>query len=275
MSLTSFIKTPEVREKFAQEFPMPAFNLKSKILCPPRTENYSLIGTAFDYLLRFYLKYNNPSAVTNGWVAELAVEKTKPYPELFEKTEPMLQQAKKVYEKYLKSGELNDELVKATIHLAQLDPIFRAGKVYPNLGVIDNEDVKDLRCLISNVKLSNFKAEKACLLNPTFCGESIVGGADADLVIDNSLIDVKTTKDLRLSRDNFNQLIGYYILYKIAGINQYGEDLEIKRLGVYSSRYGALFTLPTDTILKSVDIEEFIRWFKKKAKEQFGHLKSN
>jgi hypothetical protein len=270
MSLTSFIGIPEVREKFRKEFPMPIFNLKSPILCPPRTNHYGLVGTAFDYLLRFYLKYHNPQAITNEWVAELAVELTKPNSKLFKKTNSILQQAKEIYEKYLKTGEMNDEVIKTAIYLAQLDPIFRAGVIDPNLGIIDKNDVEDLRSLLSNIKLDTFKAKNICILNPTFGeGSHLVGGADADLLIDDTLIDVKTIKKLELDRNHFNQLIGYYILFKIGGIDQYQNSLEVKKLGVYFSRHGILFTIPIDTILNSTNIEDFTKWFKKKAKEHF------
>lgn len=40
-----------------------------------------------------------------------------------------------------------------------------------------------------------------------------------DLLLDNSLIDIKTTKYLELKRDYLNQLIGYYILFLIGGID--------------------------------------------------------
>ena len=69
MSLTSFISVPEVEKKFTEEFPVPPTTYKPKILCPPRTAHYSMVGTAFDYLLRFYIKYHNPNAFTSRWVA--------------------------------------------------------------------------------------------------------------------------------------------------------------------------------------------------------------
>jgi len=68
MSLTSFLNKKDVREKFREEYPKPRFNIKKEILCPPLTQDYGLVGTAFDYLLRFYIKYSNPKAITKQWV---------------------------------------------------------------------------------------------------------------------------------------------------------------------------------------------------------------
>lgn len=270
MSLTQFIKIPEIREKFAETFPIPVFNLKNPLICPPRTTHYGLVGTAFDYLLRFYIEYNNPGTITHRWVAEEAVKLTKKDANLFKKANALLQKTKKVYKTYLQSGEINDEVLKATIFLAQLDPIFRAGYIDPNLGMAEKEDIADLRSLIDCVKVDTFKSKEICVLNPTFdIASALVGGADADLVIDNTLIDVKTTKNLRLDRDQFNQLVGYYILHRLDEPLQFADGIIIDNLGIYFSRHGVLFTVPITTILNSKKIEEFIDWFENKAREYY------
>lgn len=276
MSLTSFISIPEVNKKFTEEFPTPPIESKPKILCLPKTTHYGLVGTAFDYLLRFYIKYHNPSAFTSRWVADSAVELIKKIPELFTKTSSILQHCKEIYEGYLKSGEMNDEVIKSTIYLAQLDPIFRAGKIDKKLGVVDKEDIEDLNALICNVEPRTFKAKKLCALNPTFGeGSILVGGADADLLIDDTLIDVKTTKYFKLEKSYYHQLIGYYILFKIGGITRheagrmfrYRGNLEIKKLGIYFSRHGYLLTIPIEAVLKSTNFEDFTKWFESKAKQ--------
>ena len=40
----------------------------------------------------------------------------------------------------------------------------------------------------------------------------MVGGADADFIAGGTLVDIKTTKNGRFTRDRFNQLAGYCIL---------------------------------------------------------------
>lgn len=69
MSLTSFLNIKEVKEKFLEEFPkLFTFRVKTPLLAPPLTNNYQLVGTAFDYLLRFYIKLLNPNAIESSWV---------------------------------------------------------------------------------------------------------------------------------------------------------------------------------------------------------------
>lgn len=42
MSLTSFIKIKQVREKFQETFVLPDFNYQTALLAPPLSENYML-----------------------------------------------------------------------------------------------------------------------------------------------------------------------------------------------------------------------------------------
>ncbi|KKN53025.1 hypothetical protein LCGC14_0606550 [marine sediment metagenome] len=135
--------------------------------------------------------------------------------------------AEERYTHFLETGQLTDDLIKSALYLSKLEAIFRAGYIVDDIEFIDDEDVEDLRKLISLVDLEFFKANKVCILNPTFGGGSkLVGGADADLVVDDMLIDIKTVKKLTFSREYLDQLIGYYTLYKI---------------GVYFSRYRYLY----------------------------------
>lgn len=286
MSLTSFIHIPEVRQRFAKSFPKPSFKLDAKILAPPLTKHYSLIGTAFDYLMRFHLKYLNPKSIERTWVAESAVELLRSHPEYFiirkaytpsnikrtlAKADNIIRRAKEASSTYQQTGSMTDELLESAIYLAQLDPIFRAGVIDPNIGIADKGDAEDLRNLISAVDAKVFKAERICVLNPTFGeGSHLVGGADCDLLIDDTLIDIKTTKALEIKRDYFNQLIGYYILFTIGGIDGSPSGAVVKNLGIYFSRYSVLHTIPVSRLTGNPNFPDFRNWFEGKAKEVFN-----
>jgi len=175
MSLKTFLDNKDVRARFSEEFPKPKFGLKKEVLAPPVTKHYSLVGTAFDYLLRFYIKWLNPQAIVQEWVAELSTERMRelglalnsrrdptmlPIPiddDLLEKADEMLSQTKKAYSDYIKSGRMNDEVIKCTILLAQLDTYFRAGIIGEDFGIVDDGDVADLRRLISIISPDSFK----------------------------------------------------------------------------------------------------------------------
>jgi hypothetical protein len=281
MSLTSFIAMPAVREKFSETFQYPTLGPSPKLCCPPKTEHYGLVGTAFDYLLRFVIKAGNPNAITQQWVADLAVEAAKDTGD-FERYNSFLQEAKDAYGTYLKTKRLDDKVIKAALLLAQLEIIVRSkGIVDPNMGKVEKLDIDDVRNLISSTKLGTFKSKRVCILNPTFGSGFIVGGADADMVIDDTLIEIKTVKDFRLDKRYYNQLIGYYILSKInkidshdigsaedidiGGIDGYDKKLEIKNLAIYFSRYATFVNFKISDVMKGVDETKFISWFQKTA----------
>ena len=72
MSLTSFLKDREVKSLFKEYFKKPRMSTKNEPMAPPLTRHYPLVGTAFDYLMRFYLEYLNKNAISKHWVAEVS-----------------------------------------------------------------------------------------------------------------------------------------------------------------------------------------------------------
>jgi demethoxyubiquinone hydroxylase (CLK1/Coq7/Cat5 family) len=83
------------------------------------------------------------------------------------------------------------------MRLAGLDAIARAGADkldFASLDNIDPQDIEDLRALYNLAEKADFSG-RSVLLNPIFGAASfMVGGADADLMIDGTVVGVKTTK---------------------------------------------------------------------------------
>jgi len=63
LSLTSILKNG-FSKVILENIPIPRdkFQGSKECVVKPRTKNYSLVGTAFDYLLRSYLKFLHPDA---------------------------------------------------------------------------------------------------------------------------------------------------------------------------------------------------------------------
>lgn len=262
MSLTSLLKnSADVRERFKSEFVMPPLGAVKDLAAPPLTPGVSPVGTAFDYLLRFYIERLNPESKVREWTAKAGADD---FPELVEK-------AKRAHKQFLKDGKITDELLRAVLYLAQLEPLGRRfvdDSYLDKIGNIEPKDIQDLRKLISLVKPELFTAQSVCLLNPCFGRASeLVGGADCDLVIDDCLIDIKTVKDLKVKPEYFNQLVGYYVLFRIGGIDGQPGGHSIKRLGIYFSRHGYLWLVNVKDVVKEASLPLFIDWFKKRAKE--------
>lgn len=271
MSLTSILRSDDqIRDLFKVFFDKPRLPAGPEMKAPPNTENYAMIGTAFDYLLRFEVARLNSDKTDNerrgGWVAEKAAEQISD-PELQKEAQDMVESARERRDEYISTGEMTDSLLRSVIHLARLDPIFRARRGHDKIGAdINSGDIEDLHQLLAVVPRDQFKSEKLCFLNPTFgMGSLLVGGADGDLVIDDKIIDFKTTKKWSVRRRSFNQLIGYYTLHKIDGVERIEPKPEIRRLCVYFSRHGVMHTYHIQDLVEPDDFEEFMEKFEQRC----------
>ncbi len=279
MSLTSFLERKDVKAQFRETFAKPAVAPYQALRGIPLTKNYSLVGTAFDYVVRFYLERLYPFAHASPWVAEIALSSPATL-FILPQAEGIIQTARQHHQTYLETGLLTDELLRSALLLAQIDPWFRARKIVPDFGTVDKRDITDLRNLIGLVTPQTFQAEHVCLLDPTFGAASkLVGGADVDLVIDDAIIDIKTTINSKFQRDHFDQLIGYYILYQLGGIDGLRPGHEINKVGIYSSRYGGLYDFAITDLAAEGVFETFSKWFVEQAQQVFGtnleELKAN
>jgi hypothetical protein len=212
MSLTSFLDLKDVKAKFREVFVKPTVTSFGEIGAAPLTKNYGVVGSAFDYLLRFYLERHYSSARAKHWVAEIALHSPilSRHRTVFEQAQTIVRKAREQHSQYLQDGQISDDLLHSCVLLSHIDMLYRPGIIPPQFGIIDERDILDLRNLINLVTPLTFRVEHHCLLNPTFGAASfLVGGADADLVIDNTIIDIKTTKEPRLQADHFYQIIGY------------------------------------------------------------------
>ena len=146
------------------------------------------------------------------------------------------------------------ELCRYCYGLALFDEILRAGrninspldKLPPSAGV------GDLLAIASDASVTvsarwpprSSTAERALLagkavLKPTFSGSRDIGGADADLIVDRVLIDVKAAVDPGDIRKRWWpwQLLGYTLL-------DYADEYQIDSVGLYLARQALLIKWP-------------------------------
>lgn len=81
--------------------------------------------------------------------------------------------------------------------------------------------------------------------NPTFALSRAIGGADADLVLDGCLLEIKTTVKPGLNPEWFRQLLGYVLLDTD---DAYG----IRRIGLLLPRQAVLVSWPLDELLDAM-----------------------
>ncbi|MFC7236629.1 hypothetical protein [Halosegnis marinus] len=276
MSLTSFLSDDgELRILLDQTFPKPEFAMEVPRRAEPQTRNYALIGTAFDYVLRFWLERQYPDAETKPWVAHQGLQLAQALPmdpatPEGQSLESFLDAIEERHAAYLESGEMTDELLGGTLDLARFDWVYRSGRPPESLGEHAEGDLADLRQLLAIIPEAEFRGADSVLLNPTFGDASrLVNGADADLVFDGLLLDIKTVKDLSLKVGYWRQLVGYAVLTDLAA-DDTTVPSQFDEIGVYFARHGALWRTATDAIYGHPKYDQFADWFRERATEHFG-----
>jgi hypothetical protein len=106
------------------------------------------------------------------------------------------------------------------------------------------EDVADLVALMKAIPPDLVDSSACCLLNPVFASSPAVGGADADVVLGETLIDIKVTKTDRVSREWFDQVLSYYLLFRLGGLHDVTDQPSLTYLGLYFARHGRLVKWP-------------------------------
>ena len=276
MSLTNFIKLPDVTARLKEAFPLPTVKLDGPMLAKPRTRRHMMIGSAFNYLLKFYIEMNH-GLPRRYWIAEIPfcitqadmeVEpkfcpaEREPHITEYPESVAHLEDARRNYRSYREHGTLRDGLIHSAIRLAQIDSLYRA-HMPPKHPSIDRDDVEDLRRLLDVAVDTGYFTRGRITTNQNFAMSlSPVGGADADLFMDGLIVDIKTTMTLKLTRRHYNSVIGYYILDMLA--NQGKSKFE--GVGIYYSRYGILHIVKKKEFADGMT-KEFLDWFVERAME--------
>lgn len=296
MSLTRYLKHNamfNLRNWFKYHFPNPGLDVKKQLLVPSlsKSKNRGEIGTALDYLIRFHLERINKKVIfrNKNWIAEEGYNSIIMEcdlnndshmeignPETATKIVDIeifrefiineFNNSKKNHIEFMNNGIITDELLISCVFLSKLDSRYRSSITDLYIDDTNSYDINELKQLINIVPWNNFKAKKQCFLNPDFGdGSNLVRGADADLIIDNTLIDFKSSKEFKIHRNDLNQLIGYYLLSRIGKINN-EHGVKITHIAIYFARYNYFWKIPLSHFyeLEKYDelTEDFIRIIK-------------
>lgn len=228
---------------------------------------YGLVGMAIDYRLRYYFDVT-PKEQLVAWLgARLLVsgERSKlPRANLGDDREAMAHYDPEVIGSFFagldatlarispvgrKLAETDErELARYCFVLACLEVPYRAERwkfgplVVPTvkksaaeLLAIPNKAIIDDICRLSVLFHARYSGllTRAYALNPTFAGSGDVGGADADLIVSQCLIDLKTTTYPALKGQWLYQVLGYVLL-------DYEDSYHLEWVAIYMARQGKL-----------------------------------
>ncbi|MDK2801760.1 MAG: hypothetical protein KFW09_00115 [Oscillospiraceae bacterium] len=226
--------------------------------------NATVVGIAFDYLARFQIAQvilENKEDAHRKIVAmrffsryESSIEKN-----IFRKIEKKFSEGLEYIKVFISSNnEVDKNLIKYVYFFAKLEQCWR--RMLPDdimdiLKTPPSDIESDLINLSNDFRISFIKAvvtsKSKVLFNPEFgkCSQR-VGGADADICVDNVLYDFKTTKKFGYVGKDIQQLISYYLFSEInidtcdmnsSFINSSTmESYELNRIAIYLVRFGEI-----------------------------------
>ena len=274
MSLTEFVDRPSIKAAFSEHSArvvLPWRPRDMQMLAPSCGRRHGFVGTAFDYMARFRIARELANTMpegavihNTGWIAEASVEIIKDHKQYhlaypwWSKT---IGAARKLYWEYADGEDISIERVARCVQfLAAADMLYRTDEFNPNT-VSDNSVTRELLALNEVFHPDHlFSIRKDCLLNPNFQAGGLVGGADADIIVDGLLVDIKTTISPGLNSSHIRQLAGYAVLQDMAGI-RISEDkvhtVPIREVALYFSRQGLMARWQLDEIFPNRGFAHF------------------
>lgn len=271
--LTDFIKIRDVREAFDRVFPTPKIIRCRTPAAPRRTRDWGLVGRAFDYLLRFHIEHINRQREcrlkAGEWVAFWARHWRQP------RIDRALALAAGQYQRFVSTGRATDLLLTAVMWLARADSAARDNAMVAALlmaGIGKHESPQNLADLRALLQLARQRPEflaprgSQIVMNPTFGNASgLVGGADADFILNETLVEVKTTSEMSWGPD-YRQLVAYAALDLLErrGTTALNRP-RIRYVDVYYARFGRIVGVPAPLI-----DDAFLNWLEERALRAHG-----
>ena len=240
---------------------------------PIGSRNPSLSGTAIDYMLRFEIERRFPQSWTDQWIAERSEQilreradtermmlrfdpkdfEARRYVNLLKRAHQVVADARKSHRRFVKLRRPNQSdlrrMARHSVLLAKLDGVYRAGVrlTVSDLAVADEDVAEDVMAMLGAVPNDGalgFPEGDGIWLNPSFGPYSdLVGGADADLIVGDTIVDVKAHRNPSF-QEEAPQLVGYALLANGARTlpKRYFSLRvpQIRRVGIYWARHGVI-----------------------------------
>ena len=217
-----------------------------------------LVGTAFDYLSKIICAYH-----TNTEFSAKEFERPKIMSFLEETKNKSILTLYKKMQNHIDSLlanksntlEMSEEFIGGIILMAKLENLWRSGF----LPVATKKDIlkptdkviyDDISSLVKNfddvfIKNGHVKPDSLITYNPSYSANIYValGGIDADICIDETLYDFKSTKNQGFMIKDSMQITSYYLFYLMDRIMSSTVQMQchrIERIALYKARFGQI-----------------------------------
>lgn len=228
---------------------------------------YGTLGAAFDYRIRYAFAIT-PFQQLVAWHGAMLLSNPGGYYSrrlvyaFFESLDAMLQAIEPVARRL---NEVEEQtLDRYCFVLSLFEQVFRSDAYVrgPLLQPAAKHSVEELLAIPQVAWLDDLGAlfglfyeryahllSQPAILNPIFAGSLDIGGADADMIVDGCLIDIKASISPQLKAEFLHQLAGYVLL-------DYHDAYHITSVGIYMARQGLLFSWPLAEFMQKVTGED-------------------
>ena len=254
MTLIAWVNDPEATAFLRPYIRSPRVRLSREVLVPAIGGNPQRVGTAFDYAFQYGL-------AARGWGTIGRFLHDEAMPDLVEaSTRGLIEYSAAMLVELVNGAQstlrnidpdasLSRKSAQACFGLAAVDQLVfhpRSG----DLNEADPVELDQLQRLFAIVPWKSFEPRRQIHLSPSLGrGGAAFGGAAADLLLDECLIELKALKVPAVSLAATRQLVGYALLANTFGFDGLPLELRVSDLGVYQARSGELCTFPLDSVV--------------------------
>jgi hypothetical protein len=294
---TEFIAKEPVRDKISTEYSNPGRDVEGALKVEHNSYEHSLLGQAFDYLIRFWLEQQHQEVhdphtgrLGRDWTNTLEYRNTfNPYADDGERPSPptdeerearnaALKRAEKKHEQFRKTGMNANDAIDAALVYSGLDLNigFEEGTITANS--FEDDVVTELQELFHLFREQESLLGESVIISPDFGERSFILEGHGDFIVEEMLVDVKTTENPSFKPGYWRQLLAYYILNDIhreliaEEVDGYGSATpypDLTTVGIYFARFGELQTVDIKEYIQSrQEYERFRAWFVDRAIEE-------
>jgi len=190
----------------------------------------------------------------------------------------------KVANQYIKTGMNTKQVVRAALLNAGWNPDGDI-KSWLNRDAIEDNILDEMIDLFGLLCEQSWGNGDIMFENPRFGYYRHILPGEGDFIVDDLLVDIKTTESREFTNSFWRQLLLYYLLndvqrtlFEAEEVSRSGREMfndkypEITRVGIYFARYGELRTVEIQDIIDDTNrYEKFRAWIVDRAIEENRH----